>query len=235
MEEAIACVEEFIRSGQPHQIVPINASKLWQMERNPRLSEIVTSASLVIAERAILIGSRILGEPIKDHVGGIMLLKQLLPVANTRGYRMYFLGAKPEIINQMVTKLGSDYPAMQIVGWHHGYLNAEEGVRIISEIRATKPDMLFVAMGTPKQEYWIAEHLQELGVPVCLGVGGSFDVLAGIKKDTPQWIRNMSMEWLYRLVQDPGNLWKRYFITIPWFIYKIFQLRLQRMRLSKQS
>ncbi len=226
--EAIAKIEEFIHSGTPHQIVPINAAKLWRMERDPRLANIVKTASLVIPEKAIVMGSKVLGNPLKEHIGGIMLLKALIPVAAQKGYRIYFLGAKPEVVERMVDRLRKDYPKLPIVGWHHGYLSNEDDDRLVQEIRALGPDILLVAMGTPKQEYWIAEHMQELGVPVCMGVGGSFDVLAGIRRDAPSWVRALAMEWLYRLVQDPRNKWKRYLITIPWFWYKITSYKLQR-------
>lgn len=229
MAEAIARVEQFIDSGEPHQIVPINAAKLWRLERDARLNQIVRSASLIIAEKAVVLGSRVVGSPLKAHVGGIMLIKALLPVAAERGYRVYFFGAKPEVVEQMVAKLRQDWPSLSIVGWHHGYVELEDTPRLIEEIKQSRPHIVFVAMGTPKQEYWIYDHLNALGAPVCIGLGGSFDVLAGVKQDTPDWLRALALEWLYRLVQDPLNLWKRYLITIPWFCYKVSEQKVRRV------
>jgi len=120
-----------------------------------------------------------------------------------------------------VSNLRSIYPKLQIVGWHHGFFTVEEDFAIRNEIAALHPDLLFVALGSPRQEFWIAQHLPELGTPVCMGVGGSFDVLAGIKRDAPDWIRALAAEWLFRLVQDPGNLWRRYLITMPWLLKKV--------------
>jgi N-acetylglucosaminyldiphosphoundecaprenol N-acetyl-beta-D-mannosaminyltransferase len=229
MAEAISRIEAFIRSGEPHQVVPVNAAKLWRMERDSRLERIVKSASLIVPEKAIVMGSRVLGSPLKDHIGGIMLLTALLPEAAEQGYRLYFLGARPHVVECMVENLQRDYPGLQVAGWHHGYLTPDDGARVVNEIKVSQPDILFVAMGTPKQEYWIADHLHELGVPVCMGVGGSFDVLAGAKKDAPQWARTLAIEWLYRLLQDPRNLWKRYLITIPWFWYKVYTAKARRL------
>lgn len=220
MEEAIARIDEFIRSGKPHQVVPINAAKLWRMEWDSRLRYIVKQAHLIVPEKAIVMGSKVLGTPLKEHIGGIMLLKALLPVAAEQGYRFYFLGARPYVIERMIANLQRDYPSLQIAGWHHGYFIPDDNAKIIQDIKDSQPDILCVAMGTPKQEYWIADHMEELGVPVCMGVGGSFDVLAGVKKDAPSWIRALALEWLYRLIQDPRK-WKRYLITNPWFWYKV--------------
>jgi N-acetylglucosaminyldiphosphoundecaprenol N-acetyl-beta-D-mannosaminyltransferase len=227
MEEALATMEEFISAGVPRYIVAINASKLWRMEHDPLLEAVVRGASLLIPEKAIVTGSSILGLPIRHHVGGSMLLEAFLPVAERNDYRIYFLGARPAVIERLINKVRQDYPRLQIAGWHHGYLSADDDRRVTEEIQKLHPDALFIAMGTPKQEFWIAEHIQTLCVPVCMGVGGSFDVLSGFKKDAPEWVRAIAMEWLYRLLQDPKNLWKRYLTAIPWFLHKVVRARLQ--------
>ncbi|MCK4395664.1 MAG: WecB/TagA/CpsF family glycosyltransferase [Candidatus Marinimicrobia bacterium] len=235
IKEVITFLEEFIRSGEPHQIVPINAAKLWRMERDKRLNQVVKQAHLVIPEKAIVIGSRILGNPLKAHVGGIMLVKALLPVAAKKGYRVYFLGTRQDVVNKMVSNLQRNHPTLKIVGWHHGYIRQNDTSRIAKKIKNAKPDILLVAMGTPKQEYWINDHFHEIGVPVCIGVGGSFDILAGIKKDTPPFVRRLGMEWLYRMMQDPYNLWKRYLITIPWFLYKVAVVKIHSIFQSRSG
>jgi N-acetylglucosaminyldiphosphoundecaprenol N-acetyl-beta-D-mannosaminyltransferase len=229
MEETLDTIEEFICQGKPRQIVPVNAAKLWRMERDPRLKRIVETAALIIPEKAIVMASRVLGSPLKAHVGGITLLKRLLPVAASHGYRVYFLGARPEVVGGMVETLRRAYPALRICGWRDGYFGRDQSAAVAERIREARPDLLFVALGTPTQEYWIAEHLAELGVPVCMGVGGSFDVLAGLKKDAPDWVRALALEWLYRLAQDPRNLWKRYLITIPWFCTRVFSWRARQL------
>jgi N-acetylglucosaminyldiphosphoundecaprenol N-acetyl-beta-D-mannosaminyltransferase len=229
MEEAVARLEDFIREGKPRHVAVINANKLWIMEKDPKVAEVVREASLCVPEKAITIGSRMLGLGVDNHIGGIMLLKAFLPRAEERGYRLYFLGAKPDVLEIMMRGLRQIYPRLQIVGSHHGYLLSENNGAVAEEILRLSPDALFVAMGTPKQEYWIAKHLRQLGVPVCMGVGGSFDVLAGLKKDAPEWVRALAMEWFYRLMQDPRNLWRRYLVTIPWFVGKVLRARSQKL------
>lgn len=230
LAEALERVNVFIRSRKPHQIVPQNASKLWRMNRDARLAEIVRGAHLVIPEKAIVMGAGFLGTPLKEHVGGVMLAIALLPIAAERGYRMYFLGARPHVVEEVVRRMNRDFPSLPVAGWHHGYFTAEEEPGLIASIRDSRPDILLVALGTPKQEYWIRQHMEELRVPVVMGVGGTFNVLAGLKKDTPAWLRRLALEWLYRLVQDPRNLWKRYLITIPWFLRRVLLAKCRGQR-----
>ena len=228
MDQAIACMEAFIRESVPRHIAVINANKLWLMEKDRGVARVVQGASLFVPEKAVVMGIRAMGLGIAHHVGGIMLLKAFLPRAEERGYKLYFLGAKPGVIERIVSVLRHAYPRLRIVGSHHGYLRPDDDQLLAAQIRQLRPDALFVAMGTPKQELWIAEHMRHLGVPVCMGVGGSFDVLAGIKKDTPSWVRALAMEWFYRLIQDPKNLWRRYLTTIPWFVGKVFRARVRK-------
>ena len=228
MNQSLDKLEEFIRDGSPHHVAVTNANKLWLMTRNPAMVDIMRQCSLVLPEKAIVIGSKLLGLGVDHHVGGIMLLKAFLPRAQEKGYRVYFLGAKPEVVERMIENLRQKYPRLRIAGWHHGYVPAADDEEISRSIRDATPDILFVAMGTPRQEFWIAQHLSKLSVPVCMGVGGSFDVLAEIKRDAPDWVRTLSMEWLYRLVQDPKNLWKRYLLTIPWFLKAVLCARLRQ-------
>jgi N-acetylglucosaminyldiphosphoundecaprenol N-acetyl-beta-D-mannosaminyltransferase len=228
LEGAIGCMETFIREGVPKHIAVINANKLWFMEKDARLARIVQEASLCVPEKAVVMGIAAMRLGAAHHVGGIMLLKAFLPRAVEKAYRLYLLGAKPSILERVVSVLRDAYPGIQIVGSHHGYLAPGEDKLLAEEIRKLRPHALFVAMGTPRQELWIAEHIGQLGVPVCMGVGGSFDVLAGIKKDAPDWVRAMAMEWLYRLIQDPKNLWRRYLITIPWFLGEVLRARVRK-------
>jgi len=227
MDEAILKLESFIQTKVFHQIVPINASKLWQVKHNQKLAQIMHDADMVIPEYAVVWGAKKLGTPLKGHIGGVMLFQEFLPVANEKGYTVYFLGAKQDVLDKMLENVKRDYPALQVVGSHHGYLDETAEKKVLGELQTHKPDLLFVALGTPRQEYWIWEHRDQLPVPVCMGVGGSFDVLSGIKKDAPAWVRRGG-EWIYRLMQDPFNwaLWKRYLVTNPWFVYKVFKTKL---------
>ncbi len=230
MGEALQAVDGFIASGRPHQVLVTNANKLWQMKRDARLAGIGKRADLMVPEKAVVIGAALLGTPLKGHVGGSMLAMALLPHSQQKGHSIFFLGARSAVLEVLVEKVRREYPGLRIAGACDGYFRPHRESEVLTAIRAARPDILLVAMGSPLQEYWIAEHAMELGVPVAIGVGGTFDVLAGIKKDAPVWVRKCSIEWLYRLAQDPGNLWKRYLTTIPWFLAAVLVERLSHMR-----
>jgi N-acetylglucosaminyldiphosphoundecaprenol N-acetyl-beta-D-mannosaminyltransferase len=226
MQDALQKIDDFVVSGRPHQILIMNANKLWQIRSDKRLRQITRAAELVVPEKAVVMGAALLGTPLKEHVGGIMLAMALLPHAEKQGHSIFFLGARPVIQQALLNKLRRDHPNLRIAGYNDGYFKPHEQAALLERIRNSKPDVLLVAMGTPRQEYWIRDHFNELGVPVYIGVGGTFDVLAGLKKDAPAWVRRFALEWLFRLVQDPRNLWRRYATTIPWFVSKVMVERI---------
>jgi N-acetylglucosaminyldiphosphoundecaprenol N-acetyl-beta-D-mannosaminyltransferase len=225
VEDAVSRVDTFVKQGGFHHVVAINANKLWLAERVPALKKIVRQAELVIPEYAVVWACRTLRRALKAHVGGIMLLKALLPWLESEQIRVYFLGAKEPVLERMKSRLGTLHPRLVIAGMRSGYFEASQEKEIVQEINRSRAAVLFVAMGTPRQELWIERHRHILTVRTVMGVGGSFDVLAGLKKDTPQWLRHGG-EWVYRLIQDPKNLWKRYLTTNPWFVYRVLRERI---------
>lgn len=235
MKEALERIDGFIAAGGPHQLLVTNANKLWQMRRDPRLAEIVREAELVIPEKAVVVGAALLGKPLKAHIGGSMLAMALLPHCADKGHSIFFLGARPAVVKTLIEKVRRDYPGLRVAGHHHGYFLPDGEQELLAEIRRGAPDVLLAAMGSPLQEYWIHQHGRELGVPVAIGVGGTFNVIAGIKKDAPPWVRKCALEWLYRLIQDPKNLWKRYLTTIPWFLAAVLRERLSGRKPRIQS
>jgi len=226
MSEAIAAIEEFIRDGTPHLVVALNAPKLWRMERDTRLDHIIRTADLILPEKVVVMGSRFVGTPLRAYIGNDRLTQALLHVASERGYRLFFLGTFPHILDRLIENLKRDFPALNVVGWHHGFFTEREAKEVGKQIRLLSPDILFVGMGTPRQEYWMDTYGRRLNVPVIIGVGGTLDMLAGVKRTPPNLIRSVGMEWLYRLVEDPLGKWKRYTVSIPWFLWKIFMARL---------
>jgi N-acetylglucosaminyldiphosphoundecaprenol N-acetyl-beta-D-mannosaminyltransferase len=148
-----------------------------------------------------------------------------MPYLEEKRVPVFFLGAKPDVLEKMKSHLEATNPNLAIAGMRSGYFETNQEQEIVDEINRSGAQILFVAMGTPRQEFWIERHRENLHIRVAMGVGGSFDVLAGIKKDAPQWVRNGG-EWLYRLVQDPRNLWKRYLRTNPWFVYRVLRERM---------
>lgn len=226
IQQALEWINIAVSNGHQFQIVVINANKLYLMARQPRLHQIVHNADLVIPEWAVVWGAKQLGLPLLEHIGGIMLVRAFMPFAAEKGLRPYLLGSKQEVVRTLAKKLLIEYPGLKLAGFHHGYLT-KPGIEeeVILHIQQTKPDILLVGMGSPKQEYWIDSNCSQLGVPVNMGVGGSFDVLAGLKKDTPDWARGQGLEWLYRLSQDPGPYWRRYLVTNIWFVWQVMKAR----------
>jgi N-acetylglucosaminyldiphosphoundecaprenol N-acetyl-beta-D-mannosaminyltransferase len=220
-----------IRERNPSTIAVVNANKFWLMSKDQRLKQFVQGADLVVPEWAVLWGAARLGTPLKSYVIGSALLQAALPWAEKNGYRIYFLGAKPDVIIALAKSLESDFPGLKIAGLHHGYLMTEDQHQTVcEEIRKSKPDIVFVAMGSPRQEYWMAENSRSLQIPVCMGVGGTFDVLAGLKHDTPSWARGNGLEWVYRLSQEPGAYWERYLRCNAWFVYQVIRARLSPVK-----
>jgi N-acetylglucosaminyldiphosphoundecaprenol N-acetyl-beta-D-mannosaminyltransferase len=227
MQEALHRVDKFVASGEPHQILVANVNKLWQIRHDPRLARIAQQANLVIPERVLVVASGLLGTQLKSDVCGVAIAKALLPHCEKVGHSIFFLGARPAVVETLIQRVRHDYPKLRIAGHHHGYFLADNDEALKMSIRKAAPDVLLVALGSPRQEYWIHDHMREIGVPVAIGVGGTFDVVAGIKKDAPKWVRSCAIECFYRIAQDPTNLWKRYSITIPWFLGIILREGLQ--------
>jgi N-acetylglucosaminyldiphosphoundecaprenol N-acetyl-beta-D-mannosaminyltransferase len=225
MDQAIGWVEQSLRESCFRHIAVLNANKMWIANRNVDLHRILLKAELVIPEFAIVWGCKMMGTPVRGHIGGIMLLKALLPRLESKEVPVYFLGARDNVLQQMVERLRLQYPTLRIAGARSGYFDLSDSDQIVKTINDSGAQVLFVAIGSPRQELWIEAHRGRLRVRVAMGVGGSFDVLAGIKKDAPPYMRH-GWEWLYRLAQDPRALWKRYLTTNPWFITRVLRERL---------
>jgi N-acetylglucosaminyldiphosphoundecaprenol N-acetyl-beta-D-mannosaminyltransferase len=223
--EALSLVARFLQEEGLHHVVAINANKLWLAEHGAEVRDILQCAELVIPEYAVVWACRALNRPLKAHVGGIMLLKALLPWLERERVLVYFLGARPPVLEMMRSRMAAAHPRMLIAGMAPGYFEPRQESKIVSRINRSGAAVLFVAMGSPRQELWIERHRHDLAVKVAMGVGGSFDVLAGLKKDAPPWVRH-GAEWIYRLAQDPKNLWKRYLATNPWLVYRVLRERL---------
>lgn len=219
MEETIERVKEIIEKRIPTQHVVINASKVNLMEDDQKLREIVDSCPLINADGAsILWASRQLGIPVTERVTGCDLFQNLIPVAAEKGYRVFLFGAREEVVTRVRDIFMERYPSLQIVGYRNGYFTEEEDLAIVDQIAASGADMLFVAFSSPKKEYWVNKYLDRLNVPFVMGVGGSFDIVAGKTTRAPKWMQQAGLEWFYRFIQEPGRLWKRYIIGNAKFI-----------------
>lgn len=219
MEEALDIVDDAIGRRDSLQIGVINAAKVVNMQRDEFLRKDVLSSDVIFADgMSVVWASRVLRRPLPERVPGIDLMFGMLRRGNERGYRVYCLGAAQDVLDEVVKRIRVDYPGVTIVGSHHGYFKAEQDEGIAREIAAAKPDILLVAMTSPKKENFLARWSSIMGVPVCHGVGGSFDVYAGKVQRAPESWQRLGMEWLYRVKQEPRRLWKRYLVTNALFL-----------------
>jgi len=211
--EAVQMVEGMVVSGRPHYLVTPNVDFLIQARRDVELRRILMDADLVLCDGMPLVwASRMLGNPLPERVAGADLVPMLIRMAAEKNYRMFLLGGTVNSTAQAVARLQAEYPNLQVAGYSppFGQLLAMDHDGIKSRIQEFQPHLLFVSFGCPKQEKWLAMHHQSLGVPVCAGVGGTIDFLAGQLKRAPVWMQRIGTEWLFRLAQEPRRLFRRY-------------------------
>lgn len=214
MDVAVDKALTAMRARLPLRQADVNVAKLVEMQRNPRLLADTASSGLVCADgMGVVWGARLLGVTLPERVSGIDLMERLLAACAAEGLRPYLLGAEAEVLEQAVARLRTRHSGLTLAGWHHGYFTAAEEAAVAARIRDADPDCLFAAMGSPKQERFLAEHHAALGVPFVMAVGGAFDVLAGLRRRAPRWMRRSGLEWFARLVQEPRRLGPRYAVT----------------------
>ena len=218
--EALRQIGQFIASGTPHQIVTANAEIIYQASKNEKMKNVINAAQMVTADGSgVVWASRQLGQPLAQRVTGIDLVNSICEQSAKDKWKIYILGSAPGVADTAANNIRDKFPGCNIVGTHHGYFNEQEEVQIIAELEQLQPDVLFVALGAPKQEYWIADHIQQLNIPVAMGMGGSMDVLSGNVKRAPKWMQKMSLEWLYRLLIQPTRF-KRV-LALPKFMLAV--------------
>ena len=219
-EEALTQIENFIADGNPHQVVTANAEIIYQANRNEKMRNVINQAQMVTADGSgVVWASKQLGRPLRQRVTGIDLVNSICEQSARNGWKLYILGSAPGVAATAAVNIRQKFPGCNIVGTHHGYFNAKEEKQIVAELLQLQPDVLFVALGAPKQEYWIAEHMAQLQIPVSMGIGGSMDVLSGNVKRAPRWMQKMSLEWLYRLLIQPTRF-KRV-LALPKFMLAV--------------
>ena len=222
MNESVLAIENMIKTGKPHQHMVVNAAKMVMMQKDESLREAVNASDLINADgQAVVWASRFLGKPLPERVAGIDLFTNLIYLAAEKGYRPYFLGAKKSVVEQVVKRFTDQYPKLSIAGYRDGYFERRDDVekKIAEEIKASKADMLFVAISSPFKEIFLNKWLTEMNIPFAMGVGGSFDVIAGVTNRAPVWMQKMGLEWFFRILQEPGRMWKRYAKTNFLFIW----------------
>lgn len=212
MEETLQVIESFIKEGTPHQHVVVNVDKIVKANRDPDLRNIINKCDLINSDGMPLVwASKLLGKPIKQRVTGIDLFFRLLEKSEKKGWRCYFLGAREHVVSAVIKLAKEMHPDLKIAGYRNGYWSHEQEKLVAESIRESRPDILFVAISSPKKEEFLEHNLKDMGVPFSMGVGGTFDVMIGLTKRAPKWMQNCGMEWFYRFLQEPKRMAKRYF------------------------
>jgi N-acetylglucosaminyldiphosphoundecaprenol N-acetyl-beta-D-mannosaminyltransferase len=220
MSEAVDQVETFIANKTPHLIATANAEMVMMAQTDQELAAILNKADLVVPDGAgVVWAARYHGYTMPERVAGYDLVQNLLAESAIKGYRVYMLGSAPGIVDKAKRMAEQTYKGVQIVGIRNGFFTDKDEPGIIENIIASKPDILLAALGVPKQEKWLYKNLAILNIPVSIGVGGSFDVMAGTVKRAPLWMQRANIEWLYRLLSQPQRIIRM--MALPHFMLRI--------------
>lgn len=223
-DEALWRIEGFIHTRRPHLVFTPDTTALMRTKSDPDFLSCYRAADLLTPDgTGIVWASRWLGAPLPERVTGIDLVSALCRTAAQRGYRVYLLGARPGVVEQAAGRLKQDHDGLTLVGTQHGFFPKAQTPKVLARIKAAAPDILLVGLGAPYQEKWLVQHKQALGVPVMMGVGGSFDVLAGQLRRAPLWMQRAGLEWLYRVYLEPQRFVKA--LQIPHFLCHIVRLK----------
>jgi len=222
MSESLLHIERLIHRAEPSLVITADANAVLMALEDAEFRALTVRAALVTPDGfGLLWAGRRLGQPFPERVSGVDLVEQLTRLSHTKGYRLYFVGAAPGVAERAAQNLLQRYPQAAIVGVQHGYFVAADEPAIVAEIAAARPDILFVGMGMPRQEKWAWRHRQQLGVPVMIGVGGSFDVHGGVVRRAPKWVQRVGCEWLWRLIMDPRKIKK--VRNLPRFAWRVLR------------
>lgn len=226
-DEAISFIDRLISDRGPHYAAVVNAAKIVTATRDAALKRALLEADVVTADgMSVVWASRLLGHALKQRVTGIDLFERLVERAARRGWSVYFLGASEESVRRLTERFKKLYPNLPIAGWRNGYFDRSESEAVAEEIKASGAELLFVAMGSPAQERWIASNLASSGVRFAMGVGGSFDHISGLARRAPLWMQRNGLEWFYRLMREPRRLWRRYLFGNGAFAWLVVRQRL---------
>lgn len=220
MIETIKIIDESIQNQIHVHHVVVNAAKLVLMQKDKELYESVVSSDIINPDgQAVVWASRFLGQPLEERVAGIDLMQNLVKLANQKNYKVFFFGAKEEVVKRVVDKYSEIYSPDIIAGYRNGYFKKDEEKSIAQQIADSRADILFVAISSPTKEIFLNKYKHIIDIPFIMGVGGSFDVVAGKVSRAPLWMQNAGLEWFYRFLQEPRRMWKRYLVTNSLFMW----------------
>ncbi|EGP5401497.1 MAG: WecB/TagA/CpsF family glycosyltransferase [Enterococcus faecium] len=211
-DETIEKMIEVIKKRQVTQHVVLNANKINLMYKDEKLKKIIEGCGIINADgQSVVWADRLFNHVVPERVTGIDLFEKLVEVAANAGFHVFYLGATQDVVEKVIAKHKKDYPELQIAGYRNGYFDKEKSEEIVKEIADSSADILFLAIPSPDKEYWLDKYKESLNVPLLIGVGGSFDVVAGKVKRAPKFFQKMGLEWFYRFIQEPHKMFKRYF------------------------
>jgi len=224
MKQTVEIIDEAISKKSSILHGAINAAKLVNAQKNNFLKTSLLNCDIINADgKAIVWASKLLKRPLPERVTGIDLMDALVKLATGKKYKIFFFGAKENVVQNVVEKYSNEYGNDIIAGYRNGYYDKKDEGEIAKEIANSHADILFVAITSPRKEIFLNEYKKIINVPFIMGVGGSFDVVAGIVKRAPKWMQDAGLEWLFRVIQEPRRMWKRYLITNSMFIYMILK------------
>ncbi len=224
MEQTVDIIDNAITERRTIHHVVINAAKLVNAQKDQELKRSITDCDIINADgQAIVWASRFLNVPLPERVAGIDLMDELVKLSSRKKYKVFLLGAKEDIVQKVSRIYKERYGDDIIAGYRNGYFRKEEELQVAQQIADSKADILFVAMSSPKKEIFLNTYKKEINIPFIMGVGGSFDVVAGFVKRAPMWMQKTGMEWFFRVIQEPKRMWKRYLVGNSEFIYLILK------------
>ena len=227
MDETVNKIDQAIISNKQVHHCVINAGKVVKIQNDEILKESVINSDIINADGMSIVWSvRFLGYKIQERVAGIDLMENLIRLAHKKKYCCFFLGAKEEVVKNVVSYYSVKYSENIIAGFRDGYFDEKDEKDIIKKITASDADFLFVAITSPKKEIFLNKYKNELkNINLIMGVGGSFDVIAGKVKRAPKYMQDIGLEWFYRFIQEPKRMWRRYLIGNFKFVILIFKAK----------
>ena len=230
MTETVDIIESKVAQGDFFQHVVVNVAKLVHMQNDAVLAESVKACDMInIDGMGVVLGARLCGHNVPERVAGVDLFHNLLAMSAKRNFPVFLLGASEEVVSKTSETVSNLYSGLNVVGHHHGYFWDDEEA-VVNQIKASGAKLLFVAITSPKKENFINKWQDKLGVDFVMGVGGTFDVVAGKVKRAPVWMQKYGLEWLYRVIQEPGRMWKRYLVTNSKFLYLLIKEKFKKKR-----
>jgi N-acetylglucosaminyldiphosphoundecaprenol N-acetyl-beta-D-mannosaminyltransferase len=221
-EETLTLIDQFVREGTPHQLCTVNPEFIMTAQNDVKFKQILQRSALNLPDGiGVLWAAKRLGHPLRERVAGSDLVGQIADRAQKTGWRIFLLGAAEGVAERAATILRERYPQTHIVGTFAGSPRPEDEADIAARVRSSEANVLLVAYGAPKQDKWIARNIEQTGVAVAMGIGGSLDFIVGAQKRAPQWMQRAGIEWLYRLVREPWR-WRRQ-LALPRFTWSVLR------------